>query len=185
MVLFYGFEKTSKHVLFLLTRFGSGFAGSVHGHFYRLRIRGDLVVGRAANDDGDAEGFSAAAAAHEAQVVEFGHLVLHEGGIVSQFAVAIFVVAGFDGHLRVVRDVVERDYFESYRQTFIGAPVRGQRAAEYGGTSGLHELSVISLKRLLHGCVYIRHFCAGGQMHLYKLKIKRYRTGATTLVIQT
>lgn len=55
------------------------------------------------------------ASAHEPQIVEFGHLILHDGRAVAQLAAPILVVAGPNGDNGAVADVGQRDHFECNR----------------------------------------------------------------------
>lgn len=71
-----------------------------------------------------------ATSAHEAQIVELGNLVLHDGGAVPQFAAKVLVVTGGHGDHRAVADLAQGHHLERHRQGFVRAPVRGQYGAD-------------------------------------------------------
>ena len=86
---------------------------------------------------------TSAGASDEAQVAEFGHLVLHDGRVVAQFAAIVFVVAGADGDDGAVGDLAQRHDTEGDRQRFIGAPVRRQRRAQKVRRTRLDQLALV------------------------------------------
>lgn len=79
--------------------------------------------------------------ADEAQVVELGDLVLHDGRVVAQFAAEVLVVAGAHGDDGAVLDVVERHHLEGHGQGLVGAPVGGQRRAQDVRRARLHQFA--------------------------------------------
>ncbi len=42
--------------------------------------------------------------ADETEIAEFGHLVLHDGRVIAEFATVVFIVAGSNGYDSAVRD---------------------------------------------------------------------------------
>ncbi len=77
----------------------------------------------------------------EAQVVEFGDVVLDGGGGVAQLGAAVLVVAGADGDERAVVDAVQDDDPEGRRQRLVGAPMRRQRRAHDARTGRADQLA--------------------------------------------
>ena len=59
----------------------------------------------------------------EPQIVELGHLVLHEGGRVPQLGAAILVVARANGDQRAVPDLAESDHLERDREGLVRPPM--------------------------------------------------------------
>ena len=51
----------------------------------------------------------------ESEVTELGHLVLHNGRVITQFAAVILVVSSADGHHRPIRNFTERYHAEGHR----------------------------------------------------------------------
>ena len=48
----------------------------------------------------------------EPEIVELGHLVLHDGRAVPQLGAVVLIVARSQGHYRPVRHVAQRDHLE-------------------------------------------------------------------------
>lgn len=119
-----------------LTLLGSWFAWSVDRNFDCFGVGGDLNLVEGADNDGDRERLSAAAATDEPQVVEFGHLVLHHGCVVAKLSAPVLVVSGFDRDDCVVRNVVQSDDFEGTREAFVRSPVIRQHGAQNRGRTG-------------------------------------------------
>jgi len=84
---------------------------------------------------------TSAAPADEPQIVELGHLVLHQGSAVAQLRAKVLVVARSYGHGRAVRNLAERHHLERHRKRLVGPPVRGQYGAHQERTAGAHQLA--------------------------------------------
>lgn len=79
--------------------------------------------------------------ADEPQVVEFGHLILHQRGAVAQFRAKVLVVARAYCDRCTVRHLAQRDHFERHRQRLVGPPVRGQHGAHDVRTTGADQFA--------------------------------------------
>jgi len=84
---------------------------------------------------------TSSAASDEAEVVEFGHLVLHDGRAVPQLGAVVLVVAGADGDQGAVEDVAEGHHLEGDGQSLVGAPVRRQHGAHELRAARPHQLA--------------------------------------------
>lgn len=84
---------------------------------------------------------TSAAAAHESQIVELGHLVLHEGGAVPQLGAIVLVVSGAYGDDRAVRHLTQRDHLERDRKRLVRPPMGGQYGAHQERAAGTHQLA--------------------------------------------
>ena len=83
------------------------------------------------------------APADEPEVVELGHLILHEGRRVPELGAAVLVVTRAHGHHRAVADLAEGHHLERHRQSLVRAPVRRQLTAEeVRGTCEWREFNV-------------------------------------------
>lgn len=71
-----------------------------------------------------------AAASDKSQIVELGHLVLHDGCAVAQLGAVVLIVASANRDHGAVHDVAQGDDLEGHRQCLIGAPVRWQDGAD-------------------------------------------------------
>lgn len=76
------------------------------------------------------EKLTSAASADEPKIVEFGDLILHQRGGVSQLRATVLVVAGSDRHQSPVANLAEGDHFERHWQSFVGPPVSRQLTAQ-------------------------------------------------------
>ena len=72
---------------------GPWLPGSVHCDLDGLVVGGHQV-GVGVDRNGDGEALAAAGAAHEAEVAELGHLVLHDGRVVAELPAVVVVIAG-------------------------------------------------------------------------------------------
>ena len=68
--------------------------------------------------------------ADESEVVELGHLVLHDGRAVPQLGAVVLVVAGAERDDGAVVDVAQRDHLERHRKRLVRAPVGRQLRAQ-------------------------------------------------------
>ena len=73
------------------------------------------------------KGRTSSGTADEPEIVELGHVVLHDGRGVAEFGAPVLVVAGADGDQSAVVDSAEANDAKSRRQRLVGAPVGGQR----------------------------------------------------------
>lgn len=111
------------------------FPRAVHGHFDSPVVGGYL--GRSGeHGDGQGEALSPSTPAHEAQVVEAGHLVFHHGGGIPQLGRVVLVVSGHHGDQGPIRNITESDDLKSYRQSLVASPVRWEDGAQEVGAVG-------------------------------------------------
>ena len=99
-----------------------GLPGAVHGDLHALGVDGE-DGGRARDDDVQVEALPPAAASDEPQVVELGHVVLHDGRVIAQLAAKIFIVSSPEADYNSVLDITEGDHFESHWQSLVTPPV--------------------------------------------------------------
>jgi len=111
---------------------GSGLSLTIHGHLDSLVIGGALQ-GFGLDCDEDCEGLAPPAPPHEPQVAELGELVLHDGGAVPDLPAVVVIVPTLDTHQGSIRDLLEREDFESCRESFVTSPVVGEGGAEDTG----------------------------------------------------
>ncbi|GIY88475.1 hypothetical protein CEXT_639351 [Caerostris extrusa] len=71
----------------------------------------------------------------EPEVVEFGHLVLHDGRRISQLRAVVLVVSRLDGHQGAVDDLSQADHPKRDGKGLVGPPVRGQGRADDAGAA--------------------------------------------------
>jgi hypothetical protein len=64
------------------SRFSTGFTGSIHSHLDGLVVRGDQGW-QAVDGDGNGEALASSRSSNKSEVAKFGHLVLHNGRVVS------------------------------------------------------------------------------------------------------
>lgn len=87
--------------------------------------------------------------ANKSQIIELGHLVLHDGAGVAQLSAPVLIIARPDGDQRAVGDLAQGDHFEGHRKCLVGAPVGGQRRADDGGRAGAHQLARVLVHHLI------------------------------------
>ena len=130
--------QTTTSILYLLTNLTSRFAGPVHGDLDGLAVDGH-DGGHGRDDHVQVETLAAPAAPDDAEVVKLGHVVLHDGGVVAQLAAEVLVVADAEMTDGPVLDITEGDHFKCHGQSFVAAPVAGQRGAENIGAACLDQ----------------------------------------------
>lgn len=79
--------------------------------------------------------------ADEPEVIEFGHLVLHDGCTVPKFGTAVFVITGSDCDDCAVHDFAESHDFEADWEGFVRAPMSGEYRAHDVGRTRSDELA--------------------------------------------
>lgn len=84
---------------------------------------------------------TATAASNEAQIIEFGHLILHDSRAVSQLGAIVLVVAGLHRDHGAVANVAQTDHLEGDRQRFVRSPVRRQHGAHEQRAAGPDQLA--------------------------------------------
>ena len=82
---------------------------AVHRDLHALGVDGE-DGGRARDDDVQVEALPPAAPSNEPQVVELGHVVLHDGRVVAQLAAEVLVIPRPQGHHRAVSHLAQRDH---------------------------------------------------------------------------
>ena len=81
----------------------------VYGDLHALGVDGE--DGRRARDeDVQVEALAPAAAPDKPQVVELGHVVLHDGRVVTELATEVLIITRPQGDHRAVRDLAQRNY---------------------------------------------------------------------------
>ena len=93
-------------------RLTSGFPGTVHGHLHTLGVDGDERRG-AADEDAQVETLAPSAPANKPEIVELGHVVLHDGRVVSQLSAEVLVVAGAHRDEGAVGNLLEREHLKA------------------------------------------------------------------------
>lgn len=97
------------------------------------------------DDDDDDDPLTSPASPDESEIVELGHLVLHNGCTISQLPATILIVSSSNGDQSPVADVVQGNDLERYRQRFVRPPVGWQGAAQDSRTSGSNQITVTRL----------------------------------------
>lgn len=68
--------------------------------------------------------FTSSGSSDEPQVVEFGHVILHDGRSIAEFGAPVLIVSGADRHQSAVVDSAETDDPEGGRKRLVGTPMR-------------------------------------------------------------
>ena len=137
LVIFEVFITLIKFTLQILT---SRLSGTVHRHLHALGVDGDERRG-AADEDAQIEALAATAPTNKPEIIELGHVVLHDGRVVPKLPTEVLVVASPEADHGPVADLAEGDHLEGGWQSLVAPPVRGKRGAENVGSSSLDELS--------------------------------------------
>ena len=93
----------------IIFRLTSRLPGPVHGDLHALGVDGE-DGGRARDDDVQVEALPPAAASDEPEVVELGHVVLHDGRVVAQLAAEVLIIPRPQGHNCAVRHLAQRNH---------------------------------------------------------------------------
>lgn len=133
---------------------------SVNGDFDSAVVRGDLRRS-SEHSDGQSEALSSAAPAHEAQVVEARHLVLHDGRRVSQLRGIILIISRHHSDQSPVRNITKSHHLKRHGKGFVAPPVRRQDRAEKVWAVRAHQLSGVISQHVHHGAAL--HGPAGAQ----------------------
>ena len=111
LVIFAAFITLITFTLQILT---SRLSGTVHRHLHALGVDGDERRG-AADEDAQIEALAATAPTNKPEIIELGHVVLHDGRVVPQLPAKIFIVSSPEADYSSVLDITEGDHFESHR----------------------------------------------------------------------
>ena len=107
-------------------------------------------MGPSFDADDEVESLAPAAPADDPQVVELGHVVLHDGRVVEELAAEVLVVADPQTAHSAVLDITEGDHFKGHRQGLVAPPVSGQLGAEDIGRPRLDQLARVLGQDLRH-----------------------------------
>ena len=121
-------------------RLTSGFPGTVHGHLHTLGVDGDERRG-AADEDAQVETLAPSAPANKPEIVELGHVVLHDGRVVSQLSAEVLVVARPQTDHSPVADLAEGDDLKGGGESFVASPVCRESRAKNVRSSRLDKFS--------------------------------------------
>lgn len=94
----------------------------------KLRSRSTLPDGKRPNE-WEKSVLASSASADESEIVELGHLVLHECRVILELGAEILVVSGLDGDQGAIADLAESNHLERDRQSFVRSPVRWEYRA--------------------------------------------------------
>jgi len=108
---------------------------------------------------------TSSATTDESKIVEFGDLVLHDGGAIPQLAAAVLVVARSNGNYSTIADLVERYDLECCWKRLVRSPVRRQRAAQDNGAARLYQVVALDFESILEHPVHLWRIFR--QMHRY------------------
>ena len=102
----------------LLTNLTSRFSGTIHCNFDGLAV--DSNPGWHARDhDVQVEALAAATAANEAEIVELGDVVLHDGRVVPQLPTKVLIVASSQSDHSPIIDLTQGNHFEGGGKSFV------------------------------------------------------------------
>lgn len=102
--------------------------------------------------------------AHESQIVELGHLVLHHRRTVAQLGAIVLIISRPHRHHRSVHDVAQGHHLEGNWQCLVRSPVGRQDGADEERTTGADQFAGMFGEEVAQcpfrqdvGC----HFCVG------------------------
>jgi hypothetical protein len=141
---------TDQTIIRLQFRFISHIPRPIHSNFDGSQIRCHLRWMRT-DRYCQCKTFASSASSNKPEIAELGHLVRHGRHSIAQLSAVIFIIPCRKRDLCAVFDLTERRNLEGQRESFVGAPMPGQRRADKVWAAGANQFTRVFAEHSAEG----------------------------------